>query len=199
MISCLAWLVISGLHKKIYLSFMVVGHTRCLVDGCFGLLKRNYRHSNVFTLNQLADVVNKLAAPNFARIGGVCWYSWDEFFDIQFKKIPGINGLPRFVFTAEKPGIVATRCDMNSPINEVNILKCSPGEFFREGLPPLLPNSGLTTERQLYLFKEIRQFVPPEYQEELCHVSRAKYAVTVYLRLIFDFRGFLCMRPCAHI
>ena len=57
---------------------------------------------------------------------------------------------------------------MNSPINEVNILKCSPGEFSQEELPPLLPNSGLTTERQLYLFQEIRQFVPPEYQDEQC-------------------------------
>ena len=117
----------------------------------------------------MANVVSKSAAPNFVRIGGVCWYSWDELFDIHFKKIPGISGLHHFVFTAEKPGIVATRCHINSPINEVNILKCSPGEFSREELPPLLPNGGLTTERQLYLFKEIRQFVcPPEYQDELC-------------------------------
>ena len=168
MISCLAWRVILGLHKKISSSFMVVGHTRCLVNGSFGLLKRKYRRSNVFTFNQLADVGNKSAAPNFARIGGVCWCSWDEFFDIQFKKIPGISGLHHFVFTAEKPGIVATRCDINSPIN----LKCSPGEFSQEDLPPLLPNGGLTTERQLYLFEEIRQFVPPEYQDELCQKPR---------------------------
>ena len=168
MFSCLAWRFILGLHKKIPSSFMLVGHTRCLVDGCFGLLKRKDWRSNVFTLNQLADVVNKSAAPNFARIGGVCWYSWDEFFDIHFKKIPGISRLHHFVFTAEKPGIVATRCDNNSPINEVNILKCSPGGFSQEKLPLLLPNGGLKTERQLYLFKEIRQFVPPEYQDELC-------------------------------
>ena len=112
---------ILGLHKKMSLSFIVVGHTRCLVDGCFGLLKRKYRRSNVFTLNQLADVVNKSAAPNFARIGGVCWYSWDEFFDIHLKKIPGISRLHHFVFTAEKPGIAATRCDINSPINKKSI------------------------------------------------------------------------------
>ena len=29
----------TGLHENIQLSFMVVGHTRCL--GCFGLIKRN--------------------------------------------------------------------------------------------------------------------------------------------------------------
>ena len=75
--------------------------------------------------------MNKSAVPNFAWIAGVHWYSWDEFFDIHFKKIPGISGLHHFVFTAEKPRIVATRCDINSPINEVNILKCSPGEFSR--------------------------------------------------------------------
>ena len=125
MIFYLAWRVILGLHKKISLSFMVVGHTKCLADGCFGLLKCKDRSSNVFTLNQLADVVNKSVAPNFAQIGGVWWYSWDEFFDIHFKKIPGISGLHHFVFTAEKSGTVATRWDISSSINEVNILQVS--------------------------------------------------------------------------
>ena len=35
-----AWRCMTGLHEEIQLSFMVACHTRCLVDGCFGLIKQ---------------------------------------------------------------------------------------------------------------------------------------------------------------
>lgn len=38
----LAWRCIVGLHHEIRLSFMNTGHTRCLVDGCFCLIKQKY-------------------------------------------------------------------------------------------------------------------------------------------------------------
>ena len=37
-------LVLTGKHTPIHLSFMEVGHTRCLVGGHFGLIKKLYRH-----------------------------------------------------------------------------------------------------------------------------------------------------------
>ena len=40
----------TGLHEDFQLSFMVVGHTRCLVDGCFGLIKQRYRQADCDTL-----------------------------------------------------------------------------------------------------------------------------------------------------
>ena len=33
----LAWRVLTGRHRKVTISFIIAGHTRCLVDGCFGL------------------------------------------------------------------------------------------------------------------------------------------------------------------
>ena len=39
-IGYLAWRCMVGLHEEIQLSFMIAGHTRCLVDGCFGLIKQ---------------------------------------------------------------------------------------------------------------------------------------------------------------
>ena len=42
-----AWRVIVGLIEEIELSFMRVGHTRCLLDGGFGLLKQRYRKSDI--------------------------------------------------------------------------------------------------------------------------------------------------------
>ena len=42
---------------------MIAGHTRCLVDGCFGLLKKTYCRSDLLT--ELADAVN-LSAQCYA-------------------------------------------------------------------------------------------------------------------------------------
>ena len=53
----LEWPVLTGYHIRIHLSLMTAGHTRCLVDGCFELLKRKFRGSDIFTLDQLRDVV----------------------------------------------------------------------------------------------------------------------------------------------
>ena len=63
-----AWRTLTGLHQKINVSFMVAGHTRCLVDGCFGLLKQKFRRSDVFCLQQLEAVVNSSAACNVAQL-----------------------------------------------------------------------------------------------------------------------------------
>ena len=64
----LAWRVIVGLHEKIPLHFMTAGHTQCLIDGCFGLLKRKYRRYDTFTLQKLCDVVNSSAVCNAAEL-----------------------------------------------------------------------------------------------------------------------------------
>lgn len=58
----------TGLHEEIQLSFMVVGHTRCLVDGCFGLVKQKYRHSDCDSLVQLQNVVEELASVNTIQL-----------------------------------------------------------------------------------------------------------------------------------
>ena len=65
-IAYLAWRVIVGLNEEIELSFMRVGHTRCFVDGGFGLLKQRYRKSDIDTVQQLADATDQSAAFNKA-------------------------------------------------------------------------------------------------------------------------------------
>lgn len=67
---------------------MVAGHTRCLVDGCFGIVKRSYRRADVDTLKHLANVVHHSASVNTAQLfkdpdHPVCYFEWDEFL-LQF-------------------------------------------------------------------------------------------------------------------
>ena len=53
MLHYLIWRVLAGLHKKIVLSFLIVGHTKFAPDRCFGLLKRHFYLSKV---SYLADL-----------------------------------------------------------------------------------------------------------------------------------------------
>ena len=52
-VAYLCWQCIVGLHKEIVYTFMPAGHTRCQVDGFFGLVKPKYRRSNSDTLEHL--------------------------------------------------------------------------------------------------------------------------------------------------
>ena len=53
-----------GKNRRITLSFMRVGHTRCMVDGNFVLIKRIYRHSDIDTVTRLGDIVSCSATTN---------------------------------------------------------------------------------------------------------------------------------------
>ena len=112
--SCLCWRCIVGLHKEIEYTFMPAGHTRCEVDGFFGLIKQTYRRSNTDTLQHLEHIVKKSSGANFPQFfadpvtgdSHFQWRQWDKFFQSKFKKIPGIQGICQLRFTSDKPGYV---------------------------------------------------------------------------------------------
>jgi hypothetical protein len=68
LLAYLAWRCIVGLHRQISFSFMITGHTRCLVDGCFRLIKQKYRRSDSDTMDHLVQVVNQSASCNYAQV-----------------------------------------------------------------------------------------------------------------------------------
>ena len=60
----------TGLHKSITLSFLVVGHTKFAPDWCFGLLKKQMRMTKVGTLTNIAKVVKESATVNVPQLCG---------------------------------------------------------------------------------------------------------------------------------
>ena len=87
----LAWRVITGLHQDITLSFMRVGHTRCLVDGNFGLIKQCYRSADVDTVAQLSQVVSKSSQTNTPQMFPWEWREWDQMLSQLFGVVRGIR------------------------------------------------------------------------------------------------------------
>ena len=147
----MAWRCITGIHHQITLSFMITGHTRCLVDGCFGLVKQKYRRCDSDTISHLLDVVNKSASCNQAQVyrssSGASNWQWWNWVSLYFKLIKGIRKLHHFRFTQAKPGTVYVKEGIsNQDRGRSRILKghhelsCSAGdlnvnynEYFRSG------------------------------------------------------------------
>lgn len=90
---------------------MIAGHTICLCDSCFGMLKKKFRRSEVNAIDQLETVVENSAKCNTAarfegNRNGLQWYGWHVFFNTHFKPLKGIGKFHHFLFTADEPGVV---------------------------------------------------------------------------------------------
>ena len=63
-IAYLMWRVLTGRHKQITLSFLIVGHTKFSPDTCFGLIKRLYRRTYVGCLDDISKMVSNSSVVN---------------------------------------------------------------------------------------------------------------------------------------
>ena len=166
----LVWHVIKGKHKEITLSFMRVGHTRCLVDGHFGIFKKLYRQSEIDTLIQMAEVVNRSSTNNAAQLYDWRWREWDVFVPKYFRKLPGITKYQHFQVRDTDLGSVYVRESWNSAWKRIKVLKrgITVTQIKRAHIPAILPPAGLTLERKKYLHEQIRPFVSEQYQDVTC-------------------------------
>lgn len=132
------WRTILGLNDEITLSFMRVGHTRCLVDACFGLLKKRYRSSECDTMEHLKTTVELSAKCNSAQLYDWECREWNTFLLSRFRKVQH--------FTKTSPGIVFTRTSCDEPESQFKLLKRGVrlDRFKSDHLPPLLTPPGLT-------------------------------------------------------
>ena len=165
-----AWRVLKKLNTEITLSFMVVGHTRCAVDGCFGLIKKCYRRHDSECLADISKVVCDSAFCNvpqlFASEDTWKWYEWDKYLARYFKPIQGIRQIRHFRFSSEFPGKVFVRKTSNTPEEQVSILTCDPSDI-PDNHPPVISPAGVTTERQKYLYDKVRPFIRNEACKDL--------------------------------
>lgn len=160
-----------GLHDKIRLSFMIVGHTKFAPDGYFGLIKKRYRRSNVYTYEQLANVIerssenghnlcqcyrNASGTPNFE------YRDWAKWLSKYFKNLPNIMKYHHFNIDKNMPGVVITRKTIDG-LEERHELFKDKFPFSKQKLPPFpkrLVPSGLSAERSWYLYEKIREHIP---------------------------------------
>ena len=169
MLAYLAWRTMFGLHESISLSFMIAGHTRCLVDGCFGMLRRKYRRSDCDCVADLAKAVEQSARCNKAhpvrdqvtRDMSVSWYAWDSYLLTYFRPFKGISKFHHFEFSREQPGVVIASKVSGGEKTRFVLLRSEEGQnaMGRDILPPVLVPPPLSEERKQYLDANIREFM----------------------------------------
>jgi len=135
-----AWQVITGKHTQIHLSFMEVGHTRCLVDGHFGLIKKSYRRMDCDTLQHLEEATRRSTANAWQ------WRNWETLVDPLFKPIPHIRKYHHFRFDTSNPGKVYVKEHTNSVEREISIFKkdVTAAKVRKANLPKAILPTGLT-------------------------------------------------------
>jgi len=180
MIQYLLYRVLTGLHDRIELSFLVVGHTKFSPDGYFGLVRKHYRKSNVYTYDGLVDTIDQSSRSGCNRCQRyasktsakpqIVYRDWSGWLGEYFKDIPGISRYRHFRIDRRERGIVGLKETVDGEQTELNLLA---GKFpysakSRPARPPKrISPPGLSEERQQYLYKHIREHIPDPNDKDL--------------------------------
>ena len=161
----LAWRVLTGLHRTITISFMLVGHTKFAPDWCFGLFKQRYRRTFVSSLEDVVNVVDSSADVNVAQLVGtqsgetvVPMYRWDAFLSDHFRHVPHLKSYHHFKFSSASPGVVILQELSDSNSSSYPILVDEDWCPDSTELPPVIRPARLSHARQTYLYQQIRPF-----------------------------------------
>ena len=175
MMAYLCYRILCGLHKKITISFLPVGHTKFFPDMGFGLFKRRFRVSDANTVEDIAKCVtessptNKMLHPqlvgNEAGDVFVKQYDWQTKF-ATCKPIPDLKKRHSFTFSSEYPGFVDCKFWSSDAISTKHCI-FNTSDVSRD-MPIALIPSGLTRERQQYLFEKIREYCAEYAEDILC-------------------------------
>ena len=172
MLQYLMWRTMVGLHKKITLSFLIVGHTKFSPDWCFGLIKRRFRRTSV---SDIAAVVDQSAIVNTPQLVGtqegevlVPTYDWAGMFGPYFRKLKNIKTYRHFQFEASTPGVVQLRFTADGQDERETLRKPTAWCPNSSTLPDPIPPRGLPLERQWYLHNNIGQYCTHETRDLVC-------------------------------
>ena len=153
----LAWRVMVERYNSITMSFLLVGHTKFSPDWCVGLLKQRYKKTFFSCLQDIVDVVNSSANVNTAQLAGtqdgevvVPTYDWAQFLGEHCRKVPQMKSYHHF--SRDAPGVVALKKFRDSSSTTFRILADSSWKPSADDLPPQILPSGLSNERQWYLY-----------------------------------------------
>lgn len=95
-------------------------------------------------------------------------------FSEQFVSLKGLRGFQIFRFHLDSPGYVLCKKSSDDADVPVRLLKCDVRHFVRDARPREISPSGLTRERQAYLYGRIRPFVTNPWKDVPCPLVQNK-------------------------
>ena len=175
-------LVKVGFLRHVEMKFLVKGHTHCSVDGGHGIIKKEWRKHNVFTIEQAVKVVegsSPIAGLHYATIlKPNDFFDWEKLLSKYFKKLSNLLSFQYFEMDSARPGIIRYRRQHNDPWLETQIMKqgadAIPFEFssiesIQDALAQL-DTPGIPKKKQKILYEKVRKYVPVKYRDAICPV-----------------------------
>ncbi len=170
-------LVMLGIFDQIELKFLVKGHTHCTVDGGHGLIKKEWRKRNIFSIQQAKKVIEECSNTQRAIIVSANeFYDWNLFLKPFFNKLSGISYQQEFKFDKNHFGEVSYRSGQGFRWQSQILFKNKSGklpkvfsslESIRKSLN-VLKSPGISAKKQWDLYKKVRKYVPDEFVDDLC-------------------------------
>lgn len=151
--------------EYVELNFLLSGHTKFSPDRLFGVFKGKYAVTNIDCFSDILQCVisssrNGYNVPVPIRFPNslepqVEWKSFDTYFKSLYGTLKGILQFHHFIFKSKLP--VMCKHFVNSEVEHVSItLKESLVPDLETNSIEIISPSGLSVERQWYLFKQIR-------------------------------------------
>lgn len=165
-----------GFLKHVELKFMIRGHTHCSIDGGHGIIKKEWRKRDVFSIEQAAQVIidsSPVAGINHAVIlRPENFYDWEKLLEKYFNKLPKILSFQEFEMDYSRKGILRYReRSMNSwqetQLNKKETPNSLSIQKIKDVLTQLKP-PGISEKKQKHLYEKVRKYVPEEFQNLIC-------------------------------
>jgi hypothetical protein len=177
-IRTLLLLIFGGCYDTIELHFMIAGHTKFSPDRSFGMIKKLYNKSTIYTKEQFVEVVKNSSPKGLNQVqcyenGKGFRYTNFKVLEKYFEKLPKIRKYHHFLFSANNLGIVKVKEFVDDSWIEINLWKDKSRimeniKEIRELVFPVLTPKPLPKERQDYLDKNFPSLVKKEFQDITC-------------------------------
>ena len=95
----LMWLVENKIFPVVRILFLVKGHTKNSADRCFNLLKNSYHRTNIYTYDELHDVLNKNEHVTVHKMGKEDFFDHQTWQDTMYRAPAGGEFKQSHVFT----------------------------------------------------------------------------------------------------
>ncbi|MCP4055355.1 MAG: hypothetical protein GY739_20405 [Mesoflavibacter sp.] len=171
----LVWQVSTGRLKRAEIWFMIKGHTHFIADSGIRHTKRELRRSDVFCQSHQAEVINRSAKTDKAKVvTGNDVYDWKKGLSRYFEAFAGISEFQHFVTDCSEPGWIWAKYGADDDTWKKRKLLKSDSDLNLDEFKSLTKNlftvgfKGGKIEKEKGLFEKLRQYVKDEWKDELC-------------------------------
>jgi hypothetical protein len=156
------YLVERGFFLRVNLIFLVKGHTKNMCDRAFNLLKLEYHNKNIYSTEELMNVLNIHPQVTAIKVDESDFHDWDSVFDELYLRPSGFTEKPHnFSFSHVAPCSVSYSMYDGQVVTTKNLRKVAPDrDEILKLTPDLLTAPGMKDIKRMELWAKWRPLVP---------------------------------------